>query len=171
MRSLRLKKLMTIGALALLASPPLARQAAAASQNGSFAVNVTLSAGCVVASTSPVSFTVSTGILNVATTANGAVSIECTPSSPYNIQLNQGTATGATVTTRKMTGPASATINYGLYQNSGLSTNWGQTNGTDTVAGTGNGNAQTYTVYGQIPVQTTPAAGTYTDTITVTVSF
>ncbi|WP_163468383.1 spore coat protein U domain-containing protein, partial [Klebsiella michiganensis] len=28
-----------------------------------------------------------------------------------------------------------------------------------------------YTVYGRVPVQTTPAPGTYTDTITVTVTY
>ncbi|MCE3520182.1 spore coat protein U domain-containing protein, partial [Escherichia coli] len=35
----------------------------------------------------------------------------------------------------------------------------------------GSGAAQPYTVYGRVPVQTTPAPGTYTDTITVTVTY
>jgi spore coat protein U-like protein len=62
-------------------------------------------------------------------------------------------------------------INYSLYSDSGRTTNWGNTVGTDTVAATGNGSAQAYTVYGRIPPQTTPAPGTYTDTITVTVTY
>ena len=39
------------------------------------------------------------------------------------------------------------------------------------VAGTGNGNAQTLTVYGHIAAQTTPAPGAYADTVNVTVTF
>lgn len=40
---------------------------------------------------------------------------------------------------------------------------------TDTVAG--NGNAQSYTVYGRVPPQATPAPGTYLSTVTATVVF
>ena len=67
-----------------------------------------------------------------------------------------GPASGATVATRKMTSGA-ATVNYTLYSDSGRTTVWGNTIGTDTVAGTGNGAAQTLTVYGRVPPQTTPA--------------
>ena len=49
--------------------------------------------------------------------------------------------------------------------------NWGNTVGTDTVSGTGNGNAQTLNVYGQIGSQTTPQPGAYADTVNVTVTF
>ena len=38
------------------------------------------------------------------------------------------------------------------------------------LALTGNGTGQNYTVYGRVPPQTTPAPGTYTDTITVKVA-
>jgi spore coat protein U-like protein len=48
---------------------------------------------------------------------------------------------------------------------------WGTTIGTNTVSATGNGASQSYTVYGQVPAQTTPAAAVYTDTITVTVTY
>jgi len=48
---------------------------------------------------------------------------------------------------------------------------WGNTIGTNTVASTGTGAAQSFTVYGRIPSQTTPAPATYTDTITVTVTY
>jgi spore coat protein U-like protein len=52
-----------------------------------------------------------------------------------------------------------------------MTQNWGQTIGTDTVAATGNGAAQPFTVFGQVPAQTTPSPGLYTDTITVTVTY
>jgi spore coat protein U-like protein len=71
-----------------------------------------------------------------------------------------------------MKGVASAAlINYSLFRDAPMTLNWGQTIGTDTVPGTGNGSAQPYQVYGQIPTQTTPAPDTYNDTITVTVTY
>ena len=64
-----------------------------------------------------------------------------------------------------------ATINYSLYTDAGRTTVWGNTVGTDAVSATGNGASQSYTVYGRVPAQTTPAPATYTDTITVTVTY
>ncbi len=48
---------------------------------------------------------------------------------------------------------------------------WGNTIGTDTVAGTGTGSNQSLTVYGRVPVQSTPVGATYTDTVIVTVTY
>jgi spore coat protein U-like protein len=134
-----------------------------------FTVQMTITASCVINSASTLNFG-SQGVLTAAVNATSTIQVQCTNTTPYNIGLNQGTATGATVTTRKMTN-AGNTISYSLYSNAGMTTNWGNTVGTDTVSATGNGAAQSYTVYGQVPAQTTPAAATYTDTITVTVTY
>jgi len=98
------------------------------------------------------------------------IQVLCTNTTPFNIGLDAGTASGATVTTRKLTNGA-ATINYFLYSNSGRTTNWGNTVGTDTVASTGTGVAQSFTVYGRVPVQLTPTPGIYSDTVTVTLTY
>jgi spore coat protein U-like protein len=134
-----------------------------------FTVQMTITASCVINSASTLNFG-SQGVLTSAVNATSTIQVQCTNTTPYNIGLNAGTATGATVTTRKMTN-AGNTISYSLYSNAGMTTNWGNTVGTDTVAATGNGAAQSYTVYGQVPAQTTPAPATYTDTITVTVTY
>ena len=134
-----------------------------------FTVQITIVASCVINSAGTLNF----GNQNVLTSAvpgTSTIQVQCTNTTPYNIGLNAGTAPGATVTTRKMTN-AGNTISYSLYSNAGMTTNWGNTVGTDTVAATGNGAAQSYTVYGQVPAQTTPAPATYTDTITVTVTY
>ena len=55
------------------------------------------------------------------------MTVTCTNTTTFNIGLNAGTATGATVTTRKMTGPASATLNYKLFRDSARTQNWGNT--------------------------------------------
>ena len=80
------------------------------------------------------------------------------------------TGTGATVAVRKLTNGAT-TVNYSLYSDPGRGTVWVNTIPMDTVAATGNRAAQGYPVYGRIPPQTTPAPATYTDTITVTVTY
>jgi spore coat protein U-like protein len=48
---------------------------------------------------------------------------------------------------------------------------WESTTGTNTAAGTGTGSGQALTIYGRVPVQTTPAQGTYTDTIIGTITY
>jgi len=98
--------------------------------------------------------------------------VNCTSGSGYTIGLNAGTGVGATTTTRKMTGPGGATLNYQIFQNSARTVNWGNTTGTDTVSGTGTGSNQTINVYAQVLAGQSLGPGTYTDTIsTATTSF
>jgi len=132
-----------------------------------FGVSATVQSTCLISATA-LAFGTYTGAVDNATST---VSITCTNTTPYNVALNPGTATGATVTTRKMTGPSSATLSYALYSNSGMTTNWGQTVGTHTVTGTGNGSAQTLTVYGQVAASQYVTPGSYADTITASVIY
>ena len=133
------------------------------------AVQMTITATCIVNSASTLDFG-SQGVLSANVDQTSTIQVTCTNTTPYNIGLNAGTGTGATVATRKMTSGAN-TVNYTLYSNSGRTTVWGNTVSTDTVAGTGNGSTQSYTVYGRVPAQTSPVPGTYADTITVTVTY
>jgi spore coat protein U-like protein len=141
----------------------------AATTTSTFSVQLTITASCVISSASTMNFGTS-GVIATAISQTSTIQVQCTNTTPYNIGLNAGTATGATVTTRKMSNGAN-TISYSLFSNAGMTTNWGQTIGTDTVSATGNGAAQSFTVYGQVPAQTTPTPGVYSDTITVTVTY
>jgi len=133
----------------------------------SFSVTVVIQATCTIAA-NPLNFgNYASALINASTT----ISVTCTKSANYNLGLSAGLSTGATVTTRKMTGPSSSLLNYKLFSNSGRTTNWGNTVGTDTVAGTGSGVAQTLTVYGQIPAQQFVRPGSYTDTIVATLTY
>src|SRR4030088_1985094 len=98
-------------------------------------VSLTINAGCNVSS-SPVAFPAQ-AVLASAVNQSGSVSVTCTNTTPYNVGLDKGAGSGASVANRLMTGPASATVAYGLYQDSGHGTNWGNTVGTDTLSGTG----------------------------------
>ena len=155
-----------LAALFLIACPD-SLYAATATTN--FTVQMTITATCTVNSASALNFGTQ-GILATNVDQTSTIQVTCTNTTPYNIGLNVGTGTGATVAARKMTSGAN-TVNYTLYSNSGRTTVWGNTVGTDTVAATGNGAAQNYTVYGRVPPQAAPAPGTYTDTITVTVTY
>ncbi len=111
-----------------------------------------------------------TGVLTTAVNGSSTLTATCSSTTPYNIGLNAGTGSGATVAARKMTSGA-ATVGYSLYTNSARTTIWGNTVGTNTVSGVGAGVAQNYTVFGQVPPQATPQPATYVDTIITTVTY
>jgi spore coat protein U-like protein len=96
--------------------------------------------------------------------------VQCTSATAFNLGLDGGAAPGGTVATRLMTS-GSGTVGYKLYSNAAYTTNWGNTVGTDTVPGTGSGGPVVLTVHGRVPPQATPAPGTYSDTVTVTVTY
>jgi spore coat protein U-like protein len=140
-----------------------------ATTTSTFQVQITIQANCTIVSAAALNFGTA-GVLTANVDQTSTIQVQCTNTTPYNIGLDAGTGTGATVAVRKMTNGAN-TINYSLYSDSGHTTVWGNTIGTNTVSATGDGAAQSYTVYGRVPPQTTPAPATYTDTITVTVTY
>jgi len=133
-------------------------------------VQITLqqvSPGCGIAA-NPMNFGTYVGaILNAETT----IQVACTGNTSFNVGLNAGAGSGATIATRRMTGPAGTPLNYKLFSNSGRTVNWGNTAGSDTVAGTGNNAVQNLTVYGQIPAGQSVETGNYTDTIIATLTY
>ncbi|TFZ08512.1 Csu type fimbrial protein [Ramlibacter humi] len=92
------------------------------------------------------------------------------------LRLNQGTW-GSSVSARKMRHATSATdfLNYGLYRDIGRSAAWGFTPGIDTVSQTlsvpNKGSASTnFPVYGRIPALQDVRAGSYSDSVQITVT-
>ena len=166
-RSRSLKTGLCAFALSFLALGLASRPAVAATVTTTFGVTATVQATCLVSATA-MAFGTYTGVVANSTST---VSVTCTNTTPYNVGLSAGLATGATVIARKMTGPASALLGYALFSDAARTVNWGQTVGTDTVTGTGNGSAQAITVYGQTAATQFVAPGAYTDTITATVTY
>lgn len=134
-----------------------------------FLVSAAVVSNCFV-SASPLNFGNSVGLLTSVVTATTSLGVQCSYNTAYNVGLDGGQNSGSNINARKMVLGASS-IAYQLYKNSGRTTVWGNTVGSNTVAGTGNGNTQSLTVYGSVPAQVTPPAGTYNDTITVTVTY
>jgi spore coat protein U-like protein len=156
-----------LAGLALAASISIASApAAAATSTTTMSVTATVQATCSLSAT-----TLAFGTyVGVQLDGSSTLSVSCTNTTPYTVALNAGVGTGATVATRKMTATGT-TLNYSLYQDTTRATVWGQTTGTDTVAGTGNGSAQSLTVYGRIPAGQLPTPGSYADTITATITY
>src|ERR1035437_60638 len=155
-----------LGFLALgLASTSAVAQANPATTT--FGVSATVLKDCIVSATA-MSFGNYTGAVNNVTST---VTVTCTNTTTYTIGLDKGTTTGGSASNpRLMAGPSGATLAYGLYQNGTWTTNWGNVTGS-WVSGTGNGAAQPLTVYGQIAAGLYVTPGSYTDTITATVTY
>jgi spore coat protein U-like protein len=138
-----------------------------------FGTKVIVSASCSI-SASNVDFGTA-GSLASAVIASGSLSVTCTNSAPYTIAMNAGSTTGNTIAARKMSlgGVGAGVVSYQLYRDSNTppTTLWGDGTTGAVYTGSGTGGAQTIPVYGQVPAQTTPAPGTYQDTITATITF
>jgi spore coat protein U-like protein len=170
---MKLSKLLkpSLGAATLICAAVAAGPKAASptTTTTTFTVSTDVQTACAVSAT-PLNF--GTYIATAASNSTSTITVQCNNLTAYNVGLDAGTNTGATVTTRAMTGPTGAVpLPYFLYSDSARTVNWGNTPGTDTVSGTGNGSGQPLTVYGHIPSGEVSRAGLYSDTITVTVTF
>ncbi|MGH6617112.1 Csu type fimbrial protein [Sphingomonas sp.] len=148
----------------------IAPAAQAATTTTTFPVTATVLKACVV-SANPLPFGNYDPTATTPVDATTTLSVLCTVGTSFTVGLNAGTASGATVTTRRMTNGAN-TLSYALYQEAARTNNWGNTPGTDTpLATTAPILPTTLTVYGRLPASQNVPAGSYTDTITVTVNY
>jgi spore coat protein U-like protein len=131
---------------------------------------MTIQGECKVQSASNVSFG-SHGVIDANIDTTNAIGVQCTNSTPYTVALSAGAGSGATVAARKMTSAANDTVAYSLYRDASRTQLWGVTQNVDTAAGTGNGSVQTYTAYGRVAAQATPAMGSYSDLVSVTITY
>ena len=156
-----------VGLLLALASSSPMRPAAAATATTTFQVTTNVNAACVIKAAN----LVFPNYTSPQVDGQSFIVFVCTNTAQWSIGLDAGTFPGATVTARAMTGPAGFSLNYSLFSDPTRTTNWGNTVGTDTVSGTGNGGVQIVNVYGRIPASQSPAVGGYADTITATITF
>jgi spore coat protein U-like protein len=132
-----------------------------------FTVTATIVKNCSVTATTLAFGNYSAGVVKNATST---ITVTCTNTTTYSVGLNAGLGNGATDTNRKMQYGTNM-LDYALYQDSAYSINWGSNVGVSTEAGTGTGVAQPLTVYGQIAAGQFVTPGSYTDTITATVTY
>ncbi len=164
------KAYIPVFAIAVLGAIGFVQDADAATASSSFQVNLTIQGECKVQSASNVNFG-SQGVIDANIDTTNAIGVQCTNSTPYTVALSAGAGSGATVAARKMTSAANDTVSYALYRDASRTQLWGVTQNVDTAAGTGNGAVQTYTAYGRVPAQSTPAMGAYSDLVSVTITY
>ena len=153
-------------ALGVSAAMALASAASAGSASANLGVSANIPATCTI-TTSAVAFGAYAG---TEINATGSVTANCVNGTAWTIGLGAGNGAGATVNNRKMTSGAN-TLGYALYSDAGRTQNWGNTIGTDTLAGTGTGASDSHIVYGRIAAGTVPAPGNYSDTVLATINF
>lgn len=155
--------------LALVTGAVLSAPGYAATATGTLNLSITISATCTVVSASAINFGTMSSI-PASVDQTSTLTVNCSNTTPYVISLGVGGGAGATTAVRKMTN-AGNTVNYSLYRDAGYTQLWGASSGVDTLAGTGNAANQALTIYGRVPTQTVPPPGTYTDAVTVTITY
>ncbi|MBN9206916.1 spore coat U domain-containing protein [Methylibium petroleiphilum] len=161
-----------IAAAALLAVA--APATAAGTATGSFQVQATVASACTV-SGSLLNFggSIDPLVSAVPIDASSTLTVRCTNTTPYTVALDAGIhAGGAAVFGNRNMSNGAQTIGYQLYLDAGRATVWGNgTASSSTVPGTGTGSNQSLTIYGRLPSLTGVVPGSYSDTVTVTISY
>jgi spore coat protein U-like protein len=140
------------------------------------AVNATLVGGCtaIVAPTIGFGNVGSIGPLASPVEAQGSFNVTCTNGLAYAVYLGLGANSQASPFLRRMAS-GSALLPYQLYKDSGRSAVWGDSSqgASFGTSASGTGTAQPYTIYGRIAAGTVlpSTLGSYSDTVTITVSY
>ena len=177
-------KLAVVSAV-VIGSAGLSTAGYAATTGAALAIGSSIATSCTV-STTAISFAAYVpGSSSSDVDANGSITADCTLGGAVTIKIGQGAVgnpgAGSSdgVPIRQMNGSVAGNkLKYQLYSNSpagsGGGTVWGNTDDTDVefnaVAGSGGVNVKT--VYGRIPGgQTNLAAGTYSDTVAILLTY
>ncbi|NKF21765.1 Csu type fimbrial protein [Solimonas marina] len=154
--------------LALLPAALCGHAQAATTGNVPMQVTATVVTSCIVV---PVPLVFTSVDPTADADASTTIAVTCTGGTAYNVAIDQGSH-GSSVTAREMTSATTTdSLAYSLYRDTSRTLNWGTTSGTDTLAGTGTGLAQTIPVYGRVTSGQSAAAGVYTDSVNVIVNY
>ncbi len=105
-------------------------------------------------------------------TATGTLHAQCTNQDSYSISLDGGGNNNIMNRTMLRSGSSAGPIAYQLYLDPAHTQIWGDgTGGTGVATGVGTGDFGSYTVYGVVTQQSAPQPGSYSDTITATITF
>ena len=173
-------KLAVVSAV-VIGSAGLSTAGYAATTGAALAIGSSIATSCTV-STTAISFAAYVpGSSSSDVDANGSITADCTLGGAVTIKIGQGAVgnpgAGSTdgVPIRQMNGSVAGNkLLYQLYSDSPGGTVWGNTDDTDVGfnAVAGNGGVNVKTVYGRIPGgQTNLAAGTYSDSVAILLTY
>lgn len=155
---------------AVLASAGFVSPAMAATDTDTMQVSATVVNNCVVAA-SPMAFGTLSGLGTTNIDTSATISLSCTPNAVYDVAMDLGLTGVGGQRHLVNDSDASQTIPYGLYTNATRTNGWASGVG-QTIVGTATGGSATLVAYGRIAsTATAVTAGSYADTVTVTVTF
>lgn len=140
------------------------------STSASLSVSLQVTAQCSIGSVSALDFGTQ-NLISGPLDNSSSFDLTCTKSTPFTVGLDAGTGVGAMGTTRKMTGATSGeTIVYELYMDEARTRDWSN-DANQSLTGTGNGDSQSFTVYARVPEQPTAPPDSYSDNVTLSVTY
>lgn len=168
---IRLRSLIAASAATLAVIVTQGAQAATATNT--FNVLITITSACNITTTAPTNVNFGTQPSTATNIPNqGSLTVNCTPLAPFTIALDNG-LNGADVNSRKMANGTNL-LGYQLFRNATRlpADVWGSTTGGsgNVYSGLGTGLAVPIPVYGNVP-NANVATGSYTDTITATLTY
>lgn len=172
-----IKRLIALASTAVLFSLCAGAMAQAGTSTANLTVQITITAACTI-NTATLDFgsNAGTSLISSNVDASTTVSVTCTNGSPYSVGMDNGANVSGSQ--RRMKSGTNF-LNYNLYVDSARTNAWttAASNSTCTSAnscflGTGTGAAQLVSVYGRVPsTGTAPPTGTYSDTVTMTITY
>ncbi|WWO96439.1 MAG: spore coat U domain-containing protein [Candidatus Dasytiphilus stammeri] len=97
---------------------------------------------------------------------NVTLGVNCTKGVSYHLTLSNGLQPEGTQ--RRMKGEKNEFIKYDLYKDATYSLLW---NSKEILSNKGNGENRPLIIYGRVPKQVVPSAGTYLDMLTITLTW
>jgi spore coat protein U-like protein len=160
--------------LVAFAAFALPLSAFAATETSNMAVSVDITNSCTI-SAGALAFGSYDPVAGTQVDGTADLTVACTEGSTNGITLGQGanadSGSSDAAPLRRMTDGSSNFLSYALFSDSGRSTVWGNTVGTDVDYVAADSSSATVTVYGRIAAAQSAPAGTYTDTVVATIEF
>jgi spore coat protein U-like protein len=150
--------------------------AIAGEATSSLSVSASVTDNCIIGSSPAVNFSAYDPIVANQSSAldqTGTVTLTCTQGAVATIALGPGeNSANAVGTTRAMKKSGAANyLSYELYGDSARTTVWGTGVNAQTEPAAPSDAAVNYTVYGRVPAAQDVPAGSYSDTVAITVNF
>ncbi len=135
-----------------------------------FSASAVVPASCEIDVVNDLNFGTVPGLINNNNDQTTNFSFTCTKTTPWKVSLDNGLHANGTV--RRMRLDASSNyVQYELYRDSAHNLRWGNTLDVDTANNTGTGSSQNLTIYGRVPAPQSIPSGSYSDTVTVTITY
>jgi len=169
MKTFNTARLFSLCALAAFAT---SASAVAGSATANMSVTASVTNSCTI-SAGALSFGAYDPTSNTDASGSATLTLDCTKDASATITLDQGSnPTGASTDAapERQLGNGTDYIAYFLYQDAGYTTAWGNTAGTG-AGYTGTGSSGNVTVYAKAAKNQNVSAGSYTDSVTATVTF